>query len=312
MRHAEIRLVGVQKNILMLDTETVRRKNCHMKLKPFLILAIPLTAILYLLASAMVLSRPVFSVHDGKRISFNDMIKAVQGTDFVFIGEIHDDPDSHLLELGTIKALRASGSLGAIGLEMFREDSQHILDAWVSGTLPLDQFLPVYYDNWRIAWPLYRDIFLYARKHKITLVGLNISDGISAAVAKNGFSSLDAEERKKLPPNITCTVDPTYMQFIKRAYAGHAPGMDKKFLNFCEAQMVWDKSMAWNLIRYRKEHPGKTIAILAGVGHAWKRGIPEQVSQQSSYTFKVVMPIVPDQLDPRSVSAGDADYIVLD
>jgi uncharacterized iron-regulated protein len=243
-----------------------------MKLKTFIALALPLTVILFVLATGMVSGRPVYRVHDGRTISFSAMIDSLRGQDFVFIGEIHDDPDTHVLELETIKALHESGELTAVGLEMFREDSQGALDAWVNGTMPLDKFLPVYYDNWRIAWPLYREIFLYARKHRIPLVGLNISDDIAAAVARNGFSSLGAAEREKLPPNISCNVDPTYMEFIRKAYAGHSPGQDRKFLNFCEAQMVWDKSMAWNLIKYRKNHPGRVIAVLAGVGHAWKQG----------------------------------------
>jgi uncharacterized iron-regulated protein len=101
------------------------------------------------------------------------------------------------------------------------------------------------------------------------------------------------------------------MQFIKRAYAGHAQTVDKKFLNFCEAQMVWDKSMAWHLIEYLKKHPRKTVIVLAGVGHAWKRGIPEQVSRLSKYTSTVILPLIPDQVEPGSVTRQDADFVVL-
>jgi uncharacterized iron-regulated protein len=101
------------------------------------------------------------------------------------------------------------------------------------------------------------------------------------------------------------------MEFIKRAYAGHARTVDKKFLNFCEAQMVWDKSMAWHLVEYLKKHPGKTVIVLAGVGHAWKRGIPEQVSRLSQYTSTIILPLIPDQVEPDSVTLQDADYVVL-
>jgi uncharacterized iron-regulated protein len=102
------------------------------------------------------------------------------------------------------------------------------------------------------------------------------------------------------------------MEFIKRAYAGHARTVDKKFLNFCEAQMVWDKSMAWHLTEYLKENPDKTVIVLAGVGHAWKRGIPEQVSRLSNrYTSTVILPFIPDQVEPGNVTLQDADYVVL-
>lgn len=75
--------------------------------------------------------------------------------------------------------------------------------------------------------------------------------------------------------------------------------------------MVWDKSMAWRLIEYRKQHPGQTVVVLAGVGHAWKRGIPEQIARNTKYAVKVVMPLVPDQIDQDTVSDHDTDYLFL-
>jgi uncharacterized iron-regulated protein len=102
------------------------------------------------------------------------------------------------------------------------------------------------------------------------------------------------------------------MDFIKKAYADHAGHVDKRFLNFCEAQMVWDKSMAWHLVAYIKKHPGRTVIVLAGVGHAWKRGIPEQITRESKYSLSVIMPLVPDQIEPGSVTIQDADYVMLE
>ncbi len=251
-------------------------------------------------------------VRDGRDIAFSQMIEEIKKANFVFVGEVHDIPAHHQLELDVIKALHESGIPLSIGLEMFRADSQKPLDEWVRGALPTDKFLPAYYDNWRQAWPLYRDIFSYARDHQIPMVGLNIPDKIAEAVAKKGFASLTREERTQLPPGISCDVDPTYMDFIRKAYAGHTGHVDKRFLNFCEAQMVWDKSMAWHLIEYTKKHPGRTVIVLAGVGHSWKRGIPEQISRESKYSLKVIMPLVPDQIEPDSVTVADADYVIMD
>jgi uncharacterized iron-regulated protein len=253
----------------------------------------------------------VLRVSDETVTTFKEMIRDAKKTNIIFIGEIHDVPEYHRLELEVIKALHESDAPIAIGLEMFRADSQKALDNWVNGGLSLDNFLPVYYDNWREGWPLYKDIFTYAREHRISMIGLNIPDEIAKTVARKGFTSLTTNEKKQLPPGISCDIDPTYMEFIKKAYAGHARMVDKKFLNFCEAQMVWDKSMAWHLIEYLKKHPGKTMIVLAGVGHAWKRGIPEQVSRLSKYSSTVILPLIPDQVEPNSVTLQDADYVVL-
>ncbi len=274
-----------------------------------------ITALLVLSCSAAggsVSDPAVLRIRDGKDISFPRMIEEIKKADFVFVGEVHDIPAHHRMELDVIRSLRESGVPLAIGLEMFRADSQRALDEWVKGALPLDGFLPVYYDNWRQAWPFYRDIFLYAREYHIPMIGLNIPDKIAEAVAQRGFAGLTGSEKKQLPPGISCDVDPTYMEFIRRAYAGHVRQVDKRFLNFCEAQMVWDKSMAWHLIGYRKKHPERTVVVLAGVGHSWKRGIPEQVSREADYSLKVIMPLVPDQIEPGSVTTKDADYVILE
>jgi uncharacterized iron-regulated protein len=253
----------------------------------------------------------ILRVRDGAVISYDRMIQEISNADIVFVGEIHDEQVHHDLELRIIRSFHESGTPLSVGLEMFRSDSQKDLNSWVSGSSSLEQFLPSYYDNWRQPWPAYRGIFLYAREHQIPLVGLNIPSDITKAVARSGFLALNAQQKRKLPPGISCNIDPKYMQFIRQAYAGHTKQEDRRFLNFCEAQMVWDKSMAWNLIEYRKKYPGMTTVVLSGVGHAWKRGIPEQVAQQSSVTYKVVLPLIPGQIERISVSLHDADYVVL-
>lgn len=267
--------------------------------------------LLLALTAGMTGKEGVYRVRDGKVLSFDEMIRDVKKADLIFIGELHDSREHHRLELEIIRALHESDAPLVIGLEMFRTDSQKTLDAWVTGTLALEQFLPVYYENWRMPWPLYRDIFLYAREHGIPLVGLNISDAISKAISRDGFASLDERQRKQLPPGISCNVDLTYMEFIRRAYSGHEHGSGRQFLNFCEAQMVWDKAMAWHLVGFMKKRPGRTAVVLAGVGHAWRRGIPEQVAQESKYTSRVILPPVPDQVDRETVTPQDADYVVL-
>jgi len=252
----------------------------------------------------------VLRVSDGKIITFSQMMDDVKKAGIVFVGEVHDDSEHHRLELAIIRAFHESDTPMAIGLEMFRADSQDVLDSWVRGKLTVEQFMPAYYDNWRLPWHLYHDIYWYARDHEIRLVGLNIPYRLAEKVGRQGFASLTEQEKKRLPPGISCTVDRTYREFIKKAYAGHSAG-DRPFENFCEAQMVWDKSMAWHLAQYLKQNPNTTVVVLAGVGHAWKRGIPEQATTESRFTYRVILPLVTGQIDKKTVTLQDADYVVL-
>jgi uncharacterized iron-regulated protein len=253
----------------------------------------------------------VLRVRDGKIITFNQMIEEVKKVNIVFLGEIHDSIEHHEAELAVIRAFHESDTPMSVGLEMFRSDSQGALDSWVQRKSSLEQFLPAYYDNWRMPWPLYREIFWYSRDHEIPLIGLNIPDVIAKKVAQQGFASLTEQEKKRLPTGISCTVDATYMEFIRRAYTDHSR-QERQFVNFCEAQMVWDKSMAWHLVEYLRKNRGRTVVVLAGVGHAWKRGMPEQVAMESKYTYRVILPLIPDQIEKGNVTTKDADYVLLE
>jgi uncharacterized iron-regulated protein len=284
------------------------RKNYGMRSRTFILAT---AFLVFACFTRVCVGSDILRVRDGAVISFDRMIQEISNADIVFVGEVHGELAHHDLELGIISSFHEADRPLSVGLEMFRSDSQKDLNSWVSGSLSLEQFLPSYYDNWRVPWPSYRAIFLYAREHRIPLVGLNIPEDIVKAVAQGGFVSLNAEKKQKLPPGISCNIDPTYMEFIRKAYAGHPQQDSRRFLNFCEAQMVWDKSMAWKLIEYRKMNPGKTTIVLSGVGHAWKRGIPEQVARQSSFTYKVVLPEIPGQIERDSVSLHDADYVML-
>jgi uncharacterized iron-regulated protein len=250
-------------------------------------------------------------VSDGKAIPFGEMLQDVRSSDVIVIGEIHGIPRHHAKELEIIRALHESDTPMIIGMEMFRSESQKDLDSWTNGNMPLHQFVPIYYRNWNIRWTLYADIFLYAREHTIPIAGLNIPDEISDAIARRGFSALNDSERKSIPAGISCTIDKNYREFIRKAHAGHGKNDESSFLHFCEAQMVWDKSMAANLVSFMKANPGKKAVVLAGVGHAWRRGIPEQVSLLSKYRTRVILPLMPDQVDLGSITVEDADYVVL-
>ncbi|MGE5894178.1 MAG: ChaN family lipoprotein [bacterium] len=249
----------------------------------------------------------VIKIGDGER-SFPDMIDDIGSSRAVFIGESHDNRSHHQTQLDIIKALHEKSIPFAVGLEMFTAKDQKSLDAWVSGNLSEDDFMPVFSRNWGAGWGLYRDIFLYAREHRIPLTGLNVPKGITKKVGENGFQSLTKEERAKLPPGITCELDPRYMNFIKLVFH-FKKSNEKSFNNFCEAQVLWDQAMAWHLSQYLEKNPALSAVVLTGTIHAWKFGIPRQLGRFISVPSRVVLQEVPG-LHSR-IAGEDADYLIL-
>ncbi|MGO9014955.1 MAG: ChaN family lipoprotein [Dissulfurispiraceae bacterium] len=252
----------------------------------------------------------VVRISDGKVITFMQMIQEIRDSNIIFVGEAHNNTEHHAAQLQVIKSLEALPVTIAVGLEMFKADSQNVLNHWLAGRLGDEAFIETYLDNWGYPWQYYRDIFLYAKQRRISMIGLNVSPEITQKVSQNGFSSLTPGELKQLPPQIGCDIDERYMDYIKKAYEFH--GMQSKsFIHFCEAQMIWDKVMAWNLAKYLTHNPGTTVVVLAGTGHAWKRGIPEQLRRQYEFRYKVVLPEIPDRINTSTITTEDADYILL-
>jgi len=251
----------------------------------------------------------ILRVSDGKVLSLSELTRDLIESRLVFVGEIHTYQNHHHMQLETIRAIKNAGAPVAIGLEMFRRDSQTDLDRWVEGELSEKEFQKIYYKNWNYPWPLYRDIFLFARDHNIPMVGLNVPPEITKQVAREGFASLSPKQRGDLPM-VTCRVDPEYMAFVRRSLGMHGHG-GMEFTNFCEAQLVWDTAMAWTLLRFLEKDPKATVVVIAGKGHSWKLGIPAQIKSRSTLPFRVILPEIPGRVERGNISMAEADYVWL-
>ncbi len=266
----------------------------------------------------LVLARPsvaaahphLIDVKNKIEVSTEVFLEDLRSVQVIFMGEFHDNVGHHEAQLSVIDTLDDDPVRPlAIGLEMFRRDSQKDLDVWTANKMPLLDFVKVYNDNWSM-WPEYSKIFLHARNNEVKMVGLNIPRHLTRKVASNGFNSLSNQERFLLG-NVQCDVDETYGSYIRQAMGGYG-GHGKEFLFFCEAQLLWDTMMARNLIDFLKENPDYQVVVLAGSGHAWKFGIPRQLVEQSDISYRVVLPEIPGRVDRVNVGTDIADYLWLD
>jgi uncharacterized iron-regulated protein len=270
-----------------------------------------LLALLFLTYSAAVgFAHPhILRAADRVEIPPADLLKDLASAQVIFIGELHDHIGHHEAQLNIIRALHQKNRPLAVGLEMFRKDSQQALDRWVGGDYPINGFIKDFNDNWSM-WEKYWEIFDFARRQKVPLVGLNIPREISSKVARNGFAALPDQERQALG-NVRCVVNPEYGDFIRRAMGGHG-GHGDRFLYFCEAQMLWDTMMARHLVDFLKANPEHRVVVLAGSGHAWKFGIPRQMLEQMEVSYRVVLPEVDGRMDRSQIEPAFTDYLWLD
>jgi uncharacterized iron-regulated protein len=251
-----------------------------------------------------------FDLTQERELRVEQVLPELKQSRLILVGEQHDNTWHHQAQLAVIRLLHQNGVQVAIGMEMFRKNSQSALDQWVAGQMDEQDFEDIYYDNWTFDWQLYRPILEYARQNRIPLVGLNVPREITRQVARQGYQSLNQTQRQELG-DVACRVDKEYMDFIRRSYGAHAHG-NMQFLYFCEAQMVWDAAMAVNALEYLKQNPNRSMVLIAGNGHTRKQAIPAQVRQRSELPMTVILPEVPGVIDDKTLNPTDADLIFLD
>lgn len=252
--------------------------------------------------------RTVLDLAAGREKPLSEALKTVGPGSIVLVGEYHSEIRHHEAQLHVVQTLHKTGLPVAVGLEMFRRDSQQALDDWVGGNLPEPDFETVYAENWNFPWKIYRMIFHYARANRIPLLGLNVPREITRQVAREGFESLSEQQRGALD-RVTCRVDRSYMDFIRKAFGDHGHG-HVNFNYFCEAQLVWDSVMAIAALDYLAQHPRAVVVILTGTGHARKPGIPAQIRKRGDVPVTVFLPLVPGSIDKHTVGPKEADYLV--
>jgi len=256
------------------------------------------------------LTHRIYDLQNSKEMLMSEAISDLKKNRIVLVGEHHTNQNHHYAQLNVIQSLNEAGVQVAIGLEMFRNDSQQALDHWVDGSIGEAEFQAIYYDNWTYPWSNYRMIFEYAKKENIPMIGLNVPRNITRQVSREGFNSLSEEQKGKLA-DVSCRVDKEYMDYIKKAFGGHGHGK-LNFTYFCEAQLVWDTAMAIHTLDYLKKYPDAVVVLLAGAGHVQKGAVPRQISLRSQVPHAVILPRIEGMVDRQTVSIQDADYIMLD
>lgn len=240
-------------------------------------------------------------------VTVSGLVQEIRGMNVVFLGESHDNRKHHAAQLKLIRAMEDAGMKIAIGLEMFAATDQNHLDRWVAGQVEERSFVQAFDRNWRGGyWPLYRSIFLHARRSGIPMIGLNVERHVVNRTFRSGFAGIDRSEIPDIG-EVSCDPSARYRSLMEKVLQGHQGR--QAFVRFCEAQMLWDAAMGWNIVDFLERNPEYTVVVLAGGFHSWKHGIPSRVKQTSDLPFKVILPSGDRDTLGYDVAFEDADYV---
>jgi uncharacterized iron-regulated protein len=226
----------------------------------------------------------------GLFVSESRMLQIATDSRIVYVGETHDNPASHRLQLHILNALsdRYPGRV-ALGLEMFTPEQQPVLDRWTAGELTEREFLRAagWYEQWKMDFDLYRDILLFARERQIPVIGLNAGEDLRAIGRKNP-EELTPEEQARLPEMDMS--DPYQRSLVKAIYGGHVQG-EARLESFLRIQTLWDETMADNVARFLESPEGEErhMMVMAGGNHIrFGFGIPRRVFRRLPTTYTLV------------------------
>ena len=252
----------------------------------------------------------IIDLSAGEVIPFEKLIEKIASIDLVFVGEVHDNPYHHLIEVQILEALMAGDRKVTLAMEFFQEQEQPILNRYLQGKIGEEQFLKEidWKEGWGFDYSYYRPLMLLAKQNGNKVLAINAPNAIVKKVAYNGLQSLSKSERDQIANEIDLN-NKAHRAYIREIFGEHGHGHLKAFDYFYEAQCVWEDTMAQNIADYLIKEDGKMI-VFTGDGHIVNKfGIPDRVINRKSVSMVTVMPYALQGTE--QLEKGIADYIWL-
>ncbi len=258
----------------------------------------------------------VTDTRSGEVIAPAELAQRLAGARLVLAGESHTDMDFHRVQLRVVEELVRAGRPVILGLEMYPYTEQRYLDQWVDGLLTEEGFLRLsrWYENWGYHWNYYREIFLFARDHRLRMFAVNAPRDVVTAVRKKGFKNLTPEEAAHIPTDIDTSNADHYTLFKSYFDADdplHSGMTQEQWTSMISAQATWDATMAHNAVKALREHggPETVMVVLVGSGHvAYGVGIQHQAARTFPGRIATVIPVNVRDEDGDPVTAVQASY----
>jgi uncharacterized iron-regulated protein len=251
----------------------------------------------------------------GEVFSASQLAGRLRDTRLLLIGESHTTADFHRVQLRVIRSLQEAGRKVMIGLEMFPYTEQRSLDNWRDGLLTEAGFVTLarWYEFWGYHWDYYRDIFLYARDHRIPMYAVNTPRSVVTAVRQKGIDHLAEADKQHVPPQIDVD-NADHLVFFQASFdednAMHGRMPESMLKSMQAAQATWDASMAFNSVKVLKAAaPDSMLVVLVGSGHvAYGVGIEHQARQWFDGKITTLIPIPVQDEEEKPVESVKASY----
>lgn len=209
-------------------------------------------------------NKPAYVLYDanGKKVSYEKMLKTISKADMLLFGELHNNPIAHWLQLEVTQDLHPDRKL-ILGAEMFEADNQAALNKYLAGEIDykgLDSLARLW-NNYKTD---YAPLVDFAKKNNLSFIATNIPRSYANLVYREGFEALE-----KLPESEKAWIAPLPVEYdanlpgYKNIMAmAHGHGGD----NLPKAQAIKDATMAHFIMQHYK--PGSLFIHYHGAYHS--------------------------------------------
>ncbi len=232
----------------------------------------------------------------GEKVPESELLSALASARFAFIGEKHDNPDHHQIELRLIKHRLASQPGSAVVFEMLDDAQRPALASLVTAdTLEqIQQKLALPAKGWDFT--VYGPLFQASLKEGRLLAG-NVGKKFIGEVYAKGEPVLEAQPRFSTVPSASVA---TRAHLLERIYEAHCGKAARDTLGPMVAiQLAKDASMASAMA------DNAPALLIAGGEHVRAdTGVPSHLQAREAQASRVVIQLV--EVTEGETSAGPA------
>jgi uncharacterized iron-regulated protein len=249
----------------------------------------------------------IYSPSEQKMLSLREFQKRLLKADVICVGEEHTNTLHHKIQEAIIKMVFEKEKNMAVGMEMFENQRQEVIDSYLAGRINEVDFLikSNYMKKWGFDYPrFYRGIVEFCKKNGVQITGLNAPRELVSKVAKKGWKNLSKKQKQILGK----------IDFKDRKHRRHWFGKlgrlhGKKLTRLQErriyqAMCVWDNYMAKKAVETLKNV--NRIVVIAGQGHTdYKVGIPNFAKKLGAKNVVVI------HIGDKRYKSDIADFIII-
>jgi len=225
------------------------------------------------------LQERIFRSRDLVELSRGELIAKLDTASVIYLGEKHDNPRQHALQLDIVRTMIARGRRPAIGFETFSAGQTSLLMSYATGKVPksLQGKMPPPEERLRQAlgwgkqrdqsWAFYGPLVQIAREHELVIFGIDLPRPLRRRIARVGVDGLTKVEQRLL--DATAPRSDAYADLmrarLKAMHCGH--GADAYIDRLYQNWVARNDTMATAISDMVAGQDGEPVVVILGAGH---------------------------------------------